>query len=72
MAFEQRPNTGAVFKNDKKTTENHPDGTGSALIEGVEYWVSMWLKKGAKGDFRSLAFTRKDEKLKKPDEEIPF
>jgi len=63
MAFEQRDNTGSIFKNDKKTTDAHPDGSGSAMIGGVEYWVSSWTKKDKNGNpWRSLAFKRKDEK----------
>jgi hypothetical protein len=34
--------------------------TGTALIDGVEYWVSAWTKEGAKGRWQSLAFKRKD------------
>lgn len=61
MAFEQRDNTGVLWKNDKKTSDNHPSAKGSALIDGVEYWVDCWVKDGAKGKFQSLSFKRKDE-----------
>lgn len=61
MAFTQREDSGSLFKNDKKTAENHPNGTGSALIGGVEYWVSSWTKTDKKGQkWQSLAFKRKD------------
>lgn len=63
MGFEIRENTGSIFKNDKKTSENSPTGTGSCLIGGVEYWVSSWVKKDKNGNpWNSLAFKRKDEK----------
>lgn len=62
MAYEQRELSGSLFKNDKKTEDKHPSMTGSALIDGVEYWVSAWTKEGAKGRWQSLAFTRKDDK----------
>jgi len=63
VAYEQRENSGSIFKNDKKESDNHPDSTGSALVGGVEYWVSAWWKapEGKKAFF-SLAFTPKDEK----------
>ena len=73
MSREQRDNSGAVFKNERKTQDNHPDRTGSAMIGGVEYWVSGWLKEGAKGPFLSLAFKRKDEKQPDTREgDVPF
>lgn len=54
------PNTGSLFKNDKKSLASHPDITGSALVGGAEYWVSGWRKVSAKGDFYSLSFKQKD------------
>lgn len=56
MAYEQRDNSGSLFKNDKKETDNHPNATGKAMIGGVMYYVSAWTKDGAKGKFQSLAF----------------
>jgi hypothetical protein len=59
---EQRDNSGAVFVNDRKESDNHPDRTGSAMIGGVEYWVNGWIKKsGDKPPFLSLSFKPKDQ-----------
>lgn len=63
MGYEKKENSGAIFKNDKKELPNHPDRKGDALIDGKEYWVAGWLKDGKNGQFLSLAFTRKDEKV---------
>lgn len=73
-------NSGALFKNDRKQQDNHPDRTGSATIDGVEYWVDGWLKEGKNGPFLSLAFKRKDSVKPKPkarpsadfDSDVPF
>lgn len=56
MAFEQKNNSGALFKNDNRTSDNHPHAKGKCLIDGVEYWVSAWTKEGSKGRFQSLSF----------------
>ena len=35
-------NRGAVWKNDRKTTDKHPDFNGAITIDGKEYWLSAW------------------------------
>jgi len=62
MAYEKRDMSGSLFKNDKREKDSHPHATGTAVIDGVEYWVSAWTKDGQKGKFQSLAFKRKDER----------
>lgn len=60
--FVQQELCGSMFKNQKKLTEQHPNMTGSALIAGVEYWVSAWTKVDKnENKWQSLAFTRKDQ-----------
>jgi uncharacterized protein (DUF736 family) len=60
--MEKKDNSGAIFKNTKKTQENHPDLTGNAVINGVEMWVSGWTKVSQKGEkFMSLSFKPKDQ-----------
>jgi len=41
--YQQKDNSGALFKNDKKETDSHPDYKGSAMIDGSDYWVSGWI-----------------------------
>ena len=63
MAFEQTDNTGAVFVNDRKQEDAHPDRTGSALIDGRPYYVNGWLRKTKDGQtYLALSFKRKDAK----------
>lgn len=62
MAQQQKDNSGVLFTNDRKERDNQPDRRGSALIDGVEYWVSAWSKPDRNGNtYFSLAFTRKDK-----------
>jgi uncharacterized protein (DUF736 family) len=62
MAYEQRDNSGSLFKNDKKEKETHPDYKGSCMVGGVEMWMSAWVKTGANGTkFMSFSFQPKDQ-----------
>ena len=58
-------NRGAVWKNDDKQSEKHPDFKGSINIEGVEYWVSGWRRRAGaspKSPALSLSVTMKESK----------
>jgi len=60
MAYEQRDNSGSFFVNQRKSQEKHPDFTGSVMVAGVEYWISIWSKNGAKGEFWTTSLTPKE------------
>lgn len=58
MAEYDNTNRGAIFKNEKKETPNHPDFTGAINVDGVEYWVSAWKRKeGASPKAPALSFS---------------
>lgn len=61
MAFEMKPNTGSLFKNEKRTSDTHPNATGSVLIDGVAYFCDAWTNDGPGGKYQSLKFKRKDK-----------
>jgi hypothetical protein len=72
---------GALWKNDNREKETHPQLKGSAEIDGVEYWVSGWTsKEGGKKPLVSLSFKRKDaQRAPRPtpgiddlDPDVPF
>jgi len=51
-------NRGAIWGNQRKEKDTHPDFTGNAMIDGVEYWVSAWKRSpDAKPNAPSLKFS---------------
>ena len=47
-------NSGTLFKNDMEgKSEKFPPYGGSINVEGVEYWISAWVKEGKSGKFFS-------------------
>jgi uncharacterized protein (DUF736 family) len=70
-------NRGALFANERKELETHPDYKGSAEIDGVEYWASAWINtaKNSGKKYLSLTFTRKNKRTGDQipgGEDVPF
>ena len=63
MAYEMKEGSGSLFKNDRKTTETHPDYTGSIMVNGKEHWFSAWVKEGKKGKFFSVSIGKAKEPM---------
>ena len=56
--METRNNTGAIFKNDNKKADNHPDYKGKVNVNGKEMEIALWMKTSAKGvKFLSASFS---------------
>jgi hypothetical protein len=80
MAYEQKPNTGAIFKNDKKGNEKAPDYKGSINVEGEDLDIALWLTESKKGEkFFSVKIQEKRKPEPKPEktltegkEDFPF
>lgn len=67
MPYEQRDNTGSLFKNTEKRNERGPDYSGTCLIEGVEFFFDGWIKKKEGGrPWMSFSFKRKDKQGQAP------
>ena len=47
--METKNNSGAIFKNDKKTAETHPDYKGKVNVNGADMEVALWLKESKAG-----------------------
>jgi hypothetical protein len=67
-------NRGSIWKNEKKEKDTHPDFTGSANVDGHDYWVSAWRRK--EGDSAKSPALRFSFKQKPPRDEtddfVPF
>jgi hypothetical protein len=62
MAYQHKENTGSLFKNDKREKDTHAHARGSALIDGVEYYIDAWTNESNDGSkYQSLKFKRKDD-----------
>lgn len=50
MAYEAKPGTGSLFKNDKKGNDKAPDYRGKVLDPtGKEWELSAWVRESASG-----------------------
>lgn len=48
--MENKNNSGAIFKNSKKTNEKQPDYQGTVNVNGKEMQVSLWIKEAKNGN----------------------
>lgn len=61
--YETRDNTGRLFKvEEDKKRERGPDYSGTALVDGVEYFMDAWLKTADSGrKWMSFSFKAKEK-----------
>ena len=70
--FVRKDGTGQLNKNDFKKTENHPDYTGDAVIDGKPKELSAWVKTNVKGEkYLSISIQEPYKKEEVKTESIP-
>ena len=81
MAYEQRDNSGSMFKNNRKETEKHADMTGDIMVDGKLYWINGWRKIDKNGNpYYSFSVNPKQARQEEssqqthsvPNDDIPF
>lgn len=60
-------NTFTLFVNDKKGNEKAPDRSGTLNVDGVEYYIDGWIRKGKSGQF--LSGKIKPKRARAPDDD---
>jgi len=80
MAYERKPGTGVLFKNQRRKTDRHPHYTGTWYGEdGNDYWLSAWINESVKGEkYMTLALGGVKEQKQEAapaadfDNDVPF
>ena len=49
MANYDNNNSGMMARNDRRTTDKHPEFTGTITVDGRDYWISAWVNEGREG-----------------------
>jgi hypothetical protein len=70
--YEQKEGQGSLFKNKRKETDSHPDYNGSITINGVEHWLSAWIKEPKAGGTKYMSLSvGKPKQQRPPDQPNP-
>jgi hypothetical protein len=75
MAFEQKDNSGALFRNDDKDPNDDKDRdySGSLNVDGTDYWISGYVRTSKSGrKFLSLSVKSKNAKPKPAEPKPPL
>ena len=61
----QKDNSGALFKEEEKKSEKHPDYKGNCTVNGETLYIAAWINESQNGKkYMSLSFTPQTEQAK--------
>lgn len=79
MAYEMKPESGSLFKNERKEKDTHADYRGDCVVDGQAYYMDAWVNTSKNGKkYLSVKFKAKGEKqVEAPafddaDSDLPF
>jgi len=55
------PNSGIMSRDKNRKSDKHPEFTGSAEIDGREYWLSAYVNENENGKYFKISFKPKDQ-----------
>lgn len=62
-----KDNSGALFKNDRKRPDKQdPEYRGSAMVNGVAYWLDCWVNEKDGKKYMAIKFKEKEGKAAEP------
>jgi uncharacterized protein (DUF736 family) len=60
-----KDNSGALFKEDEKKSDKHPDYKGNCLINGKKMYIAAWINTSQGGKtYMSLSFSEPTQDVK--------
>ena len=70
--METKQNTGVIFKNNYKKTEQQPDYKGKAMVDGQMKDLAMWLNESKSGvKYFSVKFSEPYQEAEAPKQNMP-
>lgn len=59
-------NRGALFRNDNKKEDTHPDYSGTINVEGKDFYISAWVKEKEGKKYFSMSVKPKEPRVSQP------
>ncbi len=62
MPYEMKHESGSLWRNENKERESHADYSGTAKVDGREYYMDAWINEATNGKkYMSIKFKEKNQ-----------